>query len=178
MVIWITGLTASGKTTLSKMLEKKLIKDGYKEIILLDGDTLRNKGKLKKGHSLNIRLINSRLIMDLVSAELKINKVVIVSTISHLEQMRIEARKKLNNFIEIFLDCSPLVCEQRDYKNLYQKAKNKSLPKGDIFPGVTEPYQKSKNPDLIINTELEDVNKSFNKLYNFCIKQIKNEGEL
>lgn len=173
MVIWITGLTASGKTTLSKMLEKKLIENGYKEIMLLDGDTLRNKGKLKKGHSLNVRLINSKLIIDLVNAELKNNKIVIVSTVSHLEQMRIEARKKLNDFIEIFLDCSPLVCEQRDYKNLFKKAKNKSLPKGDIFPGVTEPYQKSKNPDLIINTDLEDVHKSFDKLYKFCIKKIK-----
>ena len=178
MVIWITGITASGKTTLSKMLEKKLIENGYKEIILLDGDTLRNKGQFKEGHSLEIRLINFELLMDLINTELKKNKIVIVSTVSHLKHMRIEARKRLNDYIEIFLDCNPLVCEQRDYKNLYKKAKNRSLLKGEIFPGITEPYQRSENPELIINTELDNIDKCFDKLYKFCLKRIKKSREI
>lgn len=173
MVIWLTGLTASGKTTLGKMLEEKLVDIGCKELVLLDGDILRKRGKFLEGHSLKIRLTNFELLINLVINELDKHKIVIVSTVSHLEYMRTQAREKLTNFYEIFLNCNPYVCEKRDYKNLYKKARRISLTNEEIFPGITEPYQKSKQPDLILNTDKESVEESFDKLYQFCFKIIE-----
>ena len=172
MVVWITGLTASGKTTLGKLLEKKLINFGYKGVLRLDGDELRQKKKLKNGHSIDDRWFNLKLIVEVVTEELSINKTIIVSTVSHLKEMRSYARMKLLDFHEVYLDCTPENCAKRDYKSLYENARKNMILKHEIFPGVTEPYQLSKNPELLIDTNINDVNKSFEKLFQYCLKNI------
>lgn len=172
MIIWITGLTASGKTTIGKKLEKELQILGVKKMLRLDGDELRRRKKFKKTHSIKDRWFNLKLIVEIVLEEKNNYEIIIVSTVSHMEEMRLYARKKINNFHEIYLSCNPEICEKRDYKMLYYKAKSNQLDKNEVFPGVTEPYQVSKNPELVLHTDLETIDQSLNKLRLYCNSQI------
>ena len=165
MVIWITGLTASGKTTIGSKLEENLKLLGYRNILRLDGDELRKRRKsFIKTHSLKDRWFNIRLIVGIILEEIINHEIIIVSTVSHIREMRLYARERIKNFHEIYLSCKPNICEQRDYKNLYIRAKSKKLDKDEIFPGVTEPYQKTKNPELVLYTDQETIQESLNKL--------------
>ena len=173
MVIWITGLTASGKTTLGIELEKNLKLFGINKILRLDGDDLRSRGKFKNSHSINDRWFNLNLIVEIVLQEKIKNEIIIVSTISHISEMRSYARKKIENFHEIYLSCNPDICEARDYKGLYSRAKRKELKKNEVFPGVTEPYQVTNKPELVLQTDLETINQSLQKLLTYCKSKIK-----
>ena len=167
MIIWITGITASGKTTLGERLENDLKLYGIK-VLRLDGDELRRRKKFKNTHSIKDRWFNLKLIVEIVLEEKKKYEIILVSTVSHLEQMRLYARNKIKNFHEIYLSCNPEICEKRDYKLLYNKAKNNQLDKNEVFPGVTEPYQVSQNPELVLHTDLETIDQSLNKLRLYC----------
>ena len=171
MIIWITGLTASGKTTIGKLLENDLRLLGMK-ILRLDGDELRRRKSFKNTHSIQDRWFNLKLIVEIVAEEKNNYEIIIVSTVSHIEEMRLYARKKIKNFHEIYLSCNPEICEKRDYKMLYYRAKTNQLDKNEVFPGVTEPYQVSKNPELVLQTDLETIDQSLTKLRLYCNSQI------
>ena len=173
MVIWITGLTASGKTTLGIHLEKNLKLFGINKILRLDGDELRSRRKFRNSHSIDDRWFNLKLIVEIVLEEKIKNEIIIVSTVSHISEMRIYARKKIKNFHEIYLSCDPDICETRDYKGLYRRAKRNQLEKNEVFPGVTEPYQVTKQPELVLQTNLETINQSLQKLLSYCKSNIK-----
>ena len=165
MVIWITGLTASGKTTIGCRLEHDLKLIGYKNILRLDGEEFRKRREsFKKTHSIKDRWFNIKLIVEIILDEIINHEIIIVSTVSHIRKMRLFARKKIGNFHEIYLSCKPEICAKRDYKNLYKRAKSKNLDLDEIFPGVTEPYQKTKNPELILYTDQESVDESVKRL--------------
>ena len=89
------------------------------------------------------------------------DKIVIISTISHKKDMRMLARGKIKNFFEVILKCSPDSCAKRDYKKQYEKALSGEYV---CFPGITEKYEMSDFPDLIIDTENNDIEKSFDIL--------------
>ena len=168
LIIWITGLTASGKTSLGKLLEEKLILLGCKSVLRVDGDELRSRRSFNNSHSIKARWFNLKLIVEIVLEEKKNYKIIIVSTVSHLVAMRAYARARVENFHEIYLRCKPEICANRDYKNLYHKAKNNLLENDDIFPGVTEPYQLTDNPELVLDTGKESIDQSCNKLISYC----------
>jgi adenylyl-sulfate kinase len=155
-VVWITGLSASGKTTVAKALETRLKAEGVK-VGLLDGDEVRNNLDKKYGYSLDQRkqFVNNIVYMARNMFEFQAAEIVIVAMISPLIEMRDHARHALTyysnvEFIEVFMDTPLEICEERDPKGLYKKARA-----GEIkdFTGIDSPYEKSAFPEVRINHE-------------------------
>ncbi len=148
--IWITGLSASGKSTLGGKLFNDLKAIGVNNVKLLDGETIRKEFGDTFGYVTNERnAILEKTIQ--IACECNDNgSVAIVSTISHKKSTRQKARDTITNFMEVFLDCPLDVCIERDYKGHYQKAL-----KGEYenFIGITESYETSDSPELVINTK-------------------------
>tara|TARA_Y100000590_G_scaffold470574_1_gene666483 strand:+ start:174 stop:698 length:525 start_codon:yes stop_codon:yes gene_type:complete len=169
--IWISGISASGKTTLGSMLYYKLKELGFNNVIFFDGDELRKRLPKSYGHGLDDRYKILNQYIKIINKEMAAGKIVIVSTISHKKDMRALARGKIKNFFEVSLYCSPNICAKRDFKNQYKKAIN---GKFNCFPGITEPYEFTDNSDLTIDTHKNDINKSFSILF----KGIKNHFKI
>ena len=158
LTIWISGISASGKTTLGTMLAKKLRSIGYDNAVFLDGDELRERSLSKFSHSLSDRYKQHNENVKIINEEMNKGKIVIVSTISHKKAMRDDARKKISNFFEVILKCSSDSCAKRDYKNQYTKALSGEY---NCFPGITEPYEISDHPELVVDTENNDIDDAF-----------------
>jgi adenylyl-sulfate kinase len=148
--IWITGVSASGKSTLGGKLLNDLKAIGVNNVKLLDGEDIRKEFGDTFGHVTNERnAILEKTIQ--IACECNDNgSVAIVSTISHKKSTRQKARDTITNFMEVFLDCPLDVCIERDYKGHYQKALNGEY---ENFIGITESYETSDSPELVINTK-------------------------
>lgn len=155
--IWITGLSASGKSTLGQHLYKDLQEKGITNIELLDGEELRKRLDKAYGYSIEDR---NAVIENLIRIARESNakgNLVIVCTISHKKEIREKARAQIPNFVEVYLDCTVDVCAKRDYKDHYRRAQNGEY---EMFVGITDPYEVSKNPELVINTAVNSVESS------------------
>jgi len=150
IVVWLTGLPCSGKTSISKEIEK-YFKGKNLPIQRLDGDVVRRTISKdldfsKKDRNLNIERISY------IAQMLSSNGVNVVSAfVSPYQKMRDFARRLCKkNFIEVYIKCSIEECKKRDTKKMYSKA-----IKGEIkdFTGVQDPYEVPKNPEIIVNTE-------------------------
>ena len=171
LLIWLSGLSGSGKSTIANELEKKLYKNGYLSY-LLDGDNIRvglnnDLGFTDEGRKENIRRIAevSRLMIDA-------GLIVITAFISPFDKER-ELAKSLvleNNYFLVHVNCSVVKCEERDVKGLYKKARNGEIKN---FTGIDSPYEIPKNPNLIVNTEKESVNESVDKIFIAIKNKIK-----
>ena len=153
ITIWFTGLSASGKSTLSEKLFDDLKELGISNIELLDGDIVRD---LIKNHNFDK---DSRKRIGIQKANIakelnKKGKVVLVSGITHKKEQREEIRKMIDNYYEVYLDCDLLDCSNRDYKGNYDKAFAGELKN---FIGVDEPYEVSNTYDLILYTGRDNV---------------------
>jgi adenylylsulfate kinase len=168
-VIWISGTSASGKTTMGLMLKNSLCKLKY-DTTFLDGDLLRKQLPKKYGHSIKDRYEILNEYIKIIKKEASIRTVVIVATISHKKDMRLKARKLLDNIFEINLRCSTSECAKRDYKKQYVRAIS-----GDFacFPGITEEYEFSDSAELILDTEKNNISQSFDILYENIKKYLK-----
>ena len=152
--IWITGLCASGKTTLGQNLTDNLMAKGIRNVEFLDGETLRQRLDRVYGYSTEER---NAVLMNTIRISRQHNhegKVVIVATISHKREIRETARREIGHFMEVYLDCPVEVCAQRDYKGQYKKAFANEY---ENFVGVTEPYELSDDPELILDTANKTV---------------------
>lgn len=148
-VIWMTGFSGAGKTTLAKKLEKTLKEKG-RRVEVLDGDDLRKKLSPDLGFSEKEREAHNKRTIYLASLLSRNGIDVIVSLISPIKKVREEARAELGeNFSEVFVRCPIEVCAVRDPKGLYAKVK-----KGEIvdFTGISQSYEAPDNPDLVIDT--------------------------
>ena len=148
--IWITGLSASGKSTLGRKLFNDLKTIGVNNIKLLDGEDIREELRGTYGYRTNDRNVILEKTIQMAHECNDNGDIAIVSTISHKRATRQNARDIITSFMEVFLDCPLEVCIERDYKGHYQKALN-----GDYenFIGITEPYETSVSPELVINTK-------------------------
>ena len=160
--IWITGITASGKTTLGRTLYERLTETRNCPLEFLDGDELRKRLDKTYGHSMEDRLLVLGKIVEIAQEKNQTGTTVIVSTVSHKKAMRDYARAQIPRFMEVYLDCSPELCAARDYKGLYQLAYEGEY---DLFPGVTEPYELSDAPDLTLNTDRTPLEECANVLF-------------
>lgn len=152
--IWITGLSASGKTTLGERLLKGLIENGVKNVEFLDGEILRSKVGAALGYSTSDR---NTMIAHTIKIAKELNEkgtVCIVATISHKNQTRQRARAAIGNFMEVYLACPVEVCVARDYKGNYKKAFGGEYKN---FVGVTEPYEVSDDPELVLDTAANTI---------------------
>mgnify|MGYP004003509221 CR=1 FL=1 len=167
--IWLSSITASGKTTLGKLLYSRLKFFGIENIKFFDGEDLRELLVKKYGHSLNERFKVLKEYIKIVKKENNKGNIVIISTVSHKQKMREMARDQLINFMEINLICDPQICAIRDYKNIYNKIDEKS---NECLPGVTESYEISDSPELLLNTADHSIEDSGNILLQNVLKII------
>ncbi len=151
VTIWFTGLSGSGKSTLANELEKRLFNKG-RYTMLLDGDNIRMGLNKNLGFEPEDRIENIRRIAETAKLLNDAGLIVITAFISPFESDRLRAREIIGNesFIEIYVSTSLEECERRDVKGLYKKARDGSIPN---FTGITSPYEKPQNPDILIDTE-------------------------
>lgn len=160
--IWLTGLPCSGKTTIALELVKRLEKN-LKRTEYLDGDIVRKSICSDLGFSKEDRNENINRI-TLISSFLSQKVITVCAFVSPYKSDREKARKVVNNFIEVFVDCPIELCKQRDIKGMYSKALA-----GDIkgFTGVDDPYERPENPEVICSTDIETVEESVNKIMTY-----------
>ncbi len=173
-VVWITGLSGSGKSTIANRLETRLWKMGCRTYIL-DGDNIRMGLNKDLGFSDEDRKENIRRISEVASLFADSAAIVITAFISPFEADRQYARSLVDNgrFIEVYAKCPINICEERDPKNLYKKARKGSIKD---FTGIASSYEEPGAPEIIIETHKlsveESVEKIIRKLYELNI--IKN----
>ena len=167
---WISGVTASGKTTLGRALVGKLKSKGLTNIIHLDGDELRAKQTRDYGYSLSERFELIQKYIDLVIEENLRGNCVVISTVSHRSEMRDTARAQIQNFMEVNLLCDLETCRERDYKNIYAKDCSSSP---DCLPGITEPYVMSEGAELVLDTSKHSLDQCRNILFKSVISHLE-----
>lgn len=169
-ILWFTGLSGSGKSTLASALEHRLHQEGINTYIL-DGDNIRNG--LNKGltFSDDDRQENIRRISEVAKLFVDAGVVVLTAFISPFREDRAMARSMVESgeFIEVFVDCPLEVCEQRDVKGLYQKARNGEITK---FTGIDSPFEAPENPEVTVQTHKLSLDESVDQLFKFVSKQI------
>lgn len=162
-ILWFTGLSGSGKTTIAKEIVKKLQEEGQ-PVMLLDGDEIRDIFK-NTGFDKESRL---RHINDVAKMAVYLQKkgiIPIVSLISPYTESRENAKKLSDDFLEIYVDTSLVVCEMRDVKGLYKKARAGEITN---FTGIHEssPYEVPTNPDIIVHTSGISIEACVEKVLN------------
>ena len=151
LVVWMTGLSGSGKTTVSQEVERRLVAMGVKSFII-DGDVLRNGLNSDLGFSEQDRIENIRRAANVAALMKDAGLVTLVSLISPYEKSRAEARKLARgSFMEVYVKASLETCMKRDPKKLYKKAKAGGIKN---FTGIDSPYEEPQSPDVLLDTEL------------------------
>ena len=150
IALWFTGLSGSGKSTLANALHKKLFDRGIHSIVL-DGDNTRLGINKDLGFSNSDRIENIRRVAEITKIFVETGHVVITAFISPFKENRSTAKAIISDkdFLEVFIDSSLKICEERDVKGLYRRARL-----GDIkeFTGISSPYETPENPDIHVNT--------------------------
>jgi bifunctional enzyme CysN/CysC len=148
--LWLTGLSGSGKSTVAQQLERELIAQGH-ICYILDGDNIRHGLNRDLGFSAEDRKENIRRIAQVARLFNEAGVIVITAFISPYREDRAGARDVIgeDRFIEVYLDTPLEICEQRDPKGLYKKARSGEIPQ---FTGISDPYEAPVNPELILNT--------------------------
>jgi len=156
--IWMTGLSGSGKSTLAVALEKKLWERGVRAFVL-DGDNIRHGLNKDLGFSPEDRNENIRRIGEVAKLFTDAGVINITAFISPYRADRDRARAIMNkgDFIEVFVDCPTEVCERRDPKGLYKKARAGEIPE---FTGISAPYETPINPEIVLHTDRESEDES------------------
>ncbi len=170
-IIWLTGLSGSGKSTIAEALEKKLHAQNF-FTELLDGDNIRSGINSNLGFSEADRLENIRRIAEVSKLFLNCGIITINSFVSPTNEIRALAKKIIgeNDFIEIFVNCPIEICEQRDVKGLYAKARLGAIKD---FTGITAPFEAPVTPALEIKSNELTIEESVEKIFNFILPVIK-----
>ncbi|MBO6661000.1 MAG: adenylyl-sulfate kinase [Roseivirga sp.] len=164
LLVWFTGLSGSGKSTLSNLLEVELHESGYKTYAL-DGDNIRQGLCNDLAFTEEDRVENIRRIGEVARLFLDSGVIVLSSFVSPFEKDREAVRKLVGpeNFVEVFVDCPLEVCEARDVKGLYKKAREGKIKN---FTGISSPFEVPEKPDVVIKSAEEDPKDSLQKLLN------------
>lgn len=159
-VLWFTGYSGSGKSTLCSALAEELRRDGY-AVGILDGDVLRRGLCADLGFEMDDRLENVRRIAHVAKLISEQRTIVLVAVICPLESLRQIVRSIVPDLIQVFVDAPLAVCEERDPKGLYKKARAGHL-RG--FTGIDSAFESPIGPDLICQTDRESVSESAAKV--------------
>lgn len=160
VTVWLTGLSGAGKTTICQFLEKELRTQGYK-VEVLDGDLVRQNLTKGLGFSQEDRDENIRRIGFVAHLLTRNDVIVLVSVISPYWASREEVKERIGDFIEVYVNAPLEVCEQRDVKGLYKKARAGEIK---YFTGIDDPYEVPLNPEVECKTDRESIAQSATKV--------------
>jgi adenylylsulfate kinase len=169
-LIWLTGLPASGKSTLAYELEYKLFHLGV-QVYVLDGDNIRHGLNKDLGFSPEDRQENIRRIAEVSKLLVDAGIITIAAFVSPYEKDRQMVRQRFSKsqYFEVYVKCPLEVCEQRDPKGLYKKARCQEIPN---FTGISAPYETPVEPDLIVETNQLTVQEAVSLI----LKEIQERG--
>ncbi|MCA1024806.1 adenylyl-sulfate kinase [Cytobacillus sp. FSL W7-1323] len=170
-MVWLTGLSGSGKSTIANIVQTKLYELNM-STYLLDGDNLRHGINKNLGFSSEDRKENIRRTAEIGKLFVDAGIVVLAALISPFEEDRKLARFLFteDEFIEIYVECSLEECELRDPKGLYKKAR---LGEIKNFTGIDQIYEPPQSPDLVISTNSKSAEECANELVNYLIERLK-----
>jgi len=165
IVLWFTGLSGSGKSTLAHALEEKLFQKGCKTFVL-DGDNIRQGLNSNLDFSEAGRTENIRRISEVSKLMLESGLIVMTAFISPINKDRSEARNLItsDDFIEIYCKASLDVCETRDIKGLYKRARAGEIKN---YTGIDSPYEVPENPELTVDTDNQSLEESVSTILDF-----------
>ena len=169
-VLWLTGLSGSGKSTIAQHLERKLHNEGFFAQVL-DGDNIRSGINNNLSFSSTDRAENIRRIAEIAKLYLNSGIITLNSFISPTKAIRTKAKVIVGeaDFLEIFIDTPLEICEARDVKGLYKKARNGEI-KG--FTGIDAPYEAPENPALIVKTANKSIENSVQEIFEYIFPLI------
>jgi adenylylsulfate kinase len=172
-VVWLTGLSGSGKTTISCALERALFDLGL-QVYILDGDNIRHGLNAKLGFSREDREENIRRVAEVATLIADIGVVAIAAFISPYREDRRRAREIAQaagkEFIEVYLDAPVEVCEQRDVKGLYKRARAGEIAE---FTGISAPYEEPRAAEVVIHTDRASVSEAVAQLLAFLRPRLR-----
>ena len=172
IVIWLVGLSGSGKSTLARGLENALHKTGYLTQVL-DGDNLRSGINNNLSFTEEDRVENIRRAAEVSKLFANCGIITICSLISPTQEIRKMARKIIGDkYFEVFVNCPIEVCESRDTKGLYKRARNGEIKN---FTGIDSPFEEPLHPDLEIRTDVNSIAYCHNQLIENIIDKVKFE---
>ncbi len=168
-VLWLTGLSASGKSTIAEGLAKELYNVGC-HVMLLDGDNVRHGLCSDLGFSFEDRSINIHRVGEVAKLFFNQGNIIICSFISPFAEDRdfVRALIPKGRFIETFIKCDINICKERDPKGLYKKVESGLIQE---FTGISSPYEEPESPEIVINTEKLSINESISELKTYLLSQ-------
>jgi len=166
-IIWLTGYSGAGKTTLGNVLTRKLYESGF-FVYMLDGDSIRQGLNCDLGFSLEDRQENIRRIAEVAKLFADSGFLTVVAFISPFRKGRDKVRSEVQQgrFVEVFVDCPLEVCEVRDSKGLYAKARSGELKD---FTGISSPYENPLSPEIHLRTNETGIDECVNNIINHLI---------
>lgn len=171
IVLWFTGLSGSGKTTLAIALEKELSEEGFLTQVL-DGDNIRNGINSNLGFSEEDRIENIRRIAEISKLFLNCGIITICCFVSPTRAIRKLAEEIIgeNDFIEVYINTPLEVCEKRDVKGLYARAR-----KGEVkdFTGISAPFEPPLHPEIEVRTENKSPQECLKIIFDSVIKKLR-----
>ncbi len=167
-VLWFTGLSGAGKSTLAHALEERLYQMSFHTFVL-DGDNVRHNLCKDLGFSAEARVENIRRVAEVAKLFVEAGVIVLTAFISPFAEDRTKARQLLgSDFIEIYCDCSLEICEQRDVKGLYRRARAGEVKE---FTGISSPYEIPEQPDLRVNTGSQDLESCVTQVLDYLVQR-------
>jgi adenylylsulfate kinase len=160
VTVWFTGLSGAGKTSISGAVAE-ILKEKECKLEILDGDIVRENLTKGLGFSKPDRDENIRRIGFVANLLTRNGVIVLVSAISPYREIREEVREKIGDFVEVYVNAPLTVCEDRDVKGLYKRARAGEI-KG--FTGIDDPYEFPTNPEVECHTDQEDLSESIAKV--------------
>lgn len=161
VTIWLTGLSGAGKSTIALALAEVLQKRGVQRLELLDGDIVRQNLTKGLGFSKEDRDENIRRIGFVAHLLTRNGVIVIVSAISPYREIRQEVSDRIGDFMEVYVNAPLEVCEQRDVKGLYKKARTGEIKQ---FTGISDPYDSPLSPTVECHTDQESITDSVEQI--------------
>lgn len=164
-ILWFTGLSASGKSSVANALARKLFERGNQAFVL-DGDNVRHGLNNDLGFDETSRKENIRRIGEVAKLFVESGQIVLTAFISPYRQDRQVVRQLVEEgeFLEVYVRCSVDTCEQRDPKGLYKKARNEEIAN---FTGISAPYEEPEHPEFILDTEHYSIEECVEQLTTF-----------